>query len=326
MIDPKIIEEYNKINWQKLLRKDLGEYSLEESKINLDNIKTIFDDILGYPNIDSLSPSFTNQLRSQLISFNQFQNQIISTFKDTGQKQTWINNIKNKDYEVFNSLAPIYNYIQTFDPSKDGKLKELVKSTEAKINEVNKELAKAEGLLKKAQENATESEVNEYGNFFGLEAKQNKINWNLNLGLMIFSIILTITLAILFLQEVTFVKTDWEWFWTNLLDTINTQNILIKFVALSLGWYLITHFSKVYSAEKHLYNVNSQRQNALNSHKQILNSVISTDSDNEKEIRNAILLELTRSMFDKWDTGYLKWWQQQNPTNQIIEISKTLSK
>ncbi len=96
---------------------------------------------------------------------------------------------------------------------------------------------------------------------------------------------------------------------------------------LSLGGYLIAHFAKVYSAEKHLYNINVQRQNALNSHKQILDSVIATESENEKEIRNAILLELTRSIFQNQETGYLKGNTNSTmPTNQIIEISKTLTK
>jgi len=51
-----------------------------------------------------------------------------------------------------------------------------------------------------------------------------------------------------------------------------------------------------------LYNLNIQRQNALNSHKQILDSIIATQSENEKEIRNAILLELTRAIFDTKET------------------------
>jgi hypothetical protein len=55
-----------------------------------------------------------------------------------------------------------------------------------------------------------------------------------------------------------------------------------------------------------LYNLNTQRQNALNSHKKILDSVQATDSENEKEIRNAILLELTKAIFENKDTGYIK--------------------
>lgn len=87
-----------------------------------------------------------------------------------------------------------------------------------------------------------------------------------------------------------------------------------------------SYFSNTNLTEKHLYNLNIQRQNALNSHKQILDSIIATQSENEKEIRNAILLELTRAIFDIKETWYLKSWWQWQATNQIIEITKTLSK
>ncbi len=114
---------------------------------------------------------------------------------------------------------------------------------------------------------------------------------------------------------------------SDIFNTINSQNILIKFVVISLGVFLIAHFAKVYAAEKHLYNINIQKQNALESHNQILNSVIATESENEKEIRNVILLELTKAMFDAKDTGYLKGHSQNSiPNNSIVEISRTMSK
>ena len=96
---------------------------------------------------------------------------------------------------------------------------------------------------------------------------------------------------------------------------------------ISLGFYLIAHFSKIHSAEKHLYNINTQKQNALESHQQILQSIAPTESENEKEIRNAILLELTRAIFDPKDTGYSKTNNQiSSPTSQIVEISKSIPK
>lgn len=143
---------------------------------------------------------------------------------------------------------------------------------------------------------------------------------------MIGAIVLTFGISIFYLRDISFVTVEGANFWSNLFNTINTQNIIIKFVVLSLGGYLISHFSKVYSAEKHLYNLNIQRQNALNSHKQILDSIVSTESENDKEIRNAILLELTRAIFENKDTGYLKGSHNPTSTNQIIEISKTLTK
>lgn len=306
MISESIKKHYLQIDWNKLLRKDLGEYSLEEIKPHLDRIKKIFDDILNYVDIDKISLLFTQKVSNQLQDFINFSSQIVNNFKDIGQREAILNQIKNKEYEIFSTLSSIYNYIQAFDPSKDKQLKELVKNSEERIKKLDEELDKTEKLLIDAQKKATESKVLEYGSFFGNEAKENKLRASKNFWIMIGSIVLTTIFAIFFLQTISFTINQKLNFWENLLTTVNSQNILIKFVILSLGGYLITHFSKVYSAEKHLYNLNIQRQNALNSHKQILDSIISTESENEKEIRNAILLELTKAIFENNDTGYIK--------------------
>ena len=326
MTKQQLLNFYKKIEWNELLRKDFGEYSLEETKPHLDRIKKIFDDIFGYLSTENLSTNFLSIFENQLKIFEQFTRQITGDFKDITQREDWINRIKDKEIEIFKSLFPIYSYIQFVDPSKDKKLQKLLEISEQKIKKLNENLNKTENLLNEAQKKATQSEIIKYGNFFGQEASGNKRNAHINFWVMIGCIVLTLSLSVFFLREITFLKTEGANFWSNLFNTINTQNIIIKFVVLSLGGYLISHFSKVYSAEKHLYNLNIQRQNALNSHKQILDSIISTESENEKEIRNAILLELTRAIFESKDTGYLNGVQSPTSTSQIVEISKTLTK
>ncbi len=326
MIEKDVIELYNQIDWAKLLRKDLGEYSLEEAKPHFDIIKNIFDDILGYPDIEILSTNFITIISNQVRSFYDFTNQIIDGFQDTAQRKNLLNHIKDKEYEIFQNLSPIYNYLNSFDQSEDTKISETIKKAQEKIDKLNNKLEKTDNLLLEAQKIVTGVKAIQYGNFFGSEASKNDKTSKFYIWMMIGSIVLTGIVSIFFLQDVEFVKNDNATFWKNLFNTINTQNILIRFVVLSLGVYLISHFSKVYSAERHLYNINIQRQNALNSHKQLLDSVIATESDNEKEIRNAILLELTRAIFENKDTGYLKGVQNPSSTNQIVEVSRTLSK
>ena len=320
-------EEYKKIDWNKLLRKDLGEYSLEITKPNLNRIKSIFDEVLHYPNLDQLSDQFKNQIQLQINLFVQFANQVINSFKNTSDRQNWINNIKNKEFEVYQQLSTVYRYIKDFDPGRDEKLKDVIKKSEERIKKLNEDLSKAETLLHEAQNKTVQGELVDYGNFFGNEAKKNDLVAKLNQKLMLGSIVLTAVLSIVFLQGVKFISSDGLTFFENILQTINAQNILIKFVLLSLGGYLIAYFSKVHSAEKNLYNLNIQRQNALESHKQILDSVIATESENEKEIRNAILLELTKAIFANHETGYLKHiGHNPAPSSQIVEITKSMGR
>ncbi len=321
------IEEYKKIDWNKLLRKDLGEYSLEITKSNLDRIKSIFDEILNYPNLDQLSDKFKNQIQSQADSFVQFANQIINNFQNTSDRQIWINDIKDKEFGVYQNLSNVYRYIKDFDPGRDKKLKDVIKKSEERIRKLNEDLSKTEELLQQAQKKAVQSEVIDYGNFFGQEAIKNDIAAQTNRWFMFGSILATALMSIIFLQNIKFISSEELTFIENILQTINAQNILIKFILLSLCGYLIAHFSKVHYTEKNLYNLNIQRQNALNSHKQILDSVIATESENEKEIRNAILLELTRAIFANHETGYLKGSKDNpSPSSQIVEITKGFTK
>jgi len=320
-------EEYKKIDWNKLLRKDLGEYSLEVTRPNFDRIKSIFDEILNYPNLDQLSDNFKNQIQGDLNTFIAFTNQVINNFQNTGERQSWIDQIKNKEFEIYQNLSHVYRYIKDFDPGRDERLKEVIKKSEERIKKLNEDLSKTETLLQQAQKNAVQSEVMEYGNFFGNEALKNEITAKINRRLMFISVALTATLSIVFLQNISFISSEKLTFFENILQTVNTQNILIKFVLLSLGGYLISHFSKVHSTEKNLYNLNIQRQNALNSHKQILDSIVATESENEKEIRNAILLELTKAIFANHETGYLKGSKgNPGPSSQILEITKSITK
>src|SRR3989344_5445924 len=100
-------EEYKKIDWNKLLRKDLGEYSLEVTRPNFDRIKSIFDEILNYPNLDQLSDNFKNQIQGDLNTFIAFTNQVINNFQNTGERQSWIDQIKNKEFEIYQNLSHV---------------------------------------------------------------------------------------------------------------------------------------------------------------------------------------------------------------------------
>lgn len=324
-MDIEGINKYKKIDWNKLLRKDLGEYSFEITKPNFDRIKSVFDEVLNYPNLDQLSNFYKGQIQLQIDSFVNFVN-YINSFQNTSERQTWIDKIKDKDFEIYQNLSIVYRYIKDFDPERDEKLKDVIKKSEERIKKLNEVLSKAEELLQEAQKKTVQSEIIDYGNFFGQEAEKNERVANKNRWFMFGSIAVTALMSIIFLQNINSFSEDLTFF-ENILRTVNTQNILIKFILLSLGGYLVAHFSKIYYTEKNLYNLNVQRQNALNSHKQILNSVIATESENEKEIRNAILLELTRAIFANHETGYLKGSKDNpSPSNQIIEITKSFTK
>jgi DNA-binding FadR family transcriptional regulator len=86
---------------------------------------------------------------------------------------------------------------------------------------------------------------------------------------------------------------------------------------------MVAHFSRNYSAEMNMYYMNKHRQMALNSHQRILDAVRKTETSNEPETKNAILLQVAKTMFDIQETGYLKNGNNPVPTTQIVETIRT---
>lgn len=323
-INEDLLTKYKNINWNALLRKDLGEYNLEEVKPVFERIKNIFDSLINNPALENASQGFVNQIDSELKKFLQLSIRILTAFQNTKEKPQWITEITNEEYSIVTALGNLFNYFNIIDPSKGKELKKYIQEANEKTKELEDKLKTVDELLEGAKQTAKKVEVQSFGNFFEKSATENKTKANRAFMLMISSIIFTLILSIIYLQDITFIMDDKMKFWENLLSTVNSQNLIIKVAIITLLGYLIAHFSKVYSAESHLYVINTQRQNALNSHRQILKSVQSTEGDNDLETENAILLQVTRAIFDNQDTGYLK--DSNNPTapvNQILEITKT---
>ena len=307
---------YEQLAWKALLREDLGSHNLKEAKKDLDQIKKIFDDILPHLNSADLPDLLVQDMETVLREFFEFAEEV-RTFGDTRRRYDFINRIRNEKYQIIQKTARFKDYINLVGSREDKKLKdaeeqarELLDEIKGRLNDAKKaeellqsaqaEKKKAEELLQSAQIEKQKQEAEKFVTFFGDEAKKNKLRALINFGAMIGCIVATAVVAYFFYDSISFAK-DGQVDYGMLVS-----NVLLKFFGLSLGAFLIAHFSKGHAAEQHLYNLNTQRQNALNSHRAILDSVMATDSDNEKEVKNLILLELTKAIFDSKDTGYIK--------------------
>lgn len=327
MLDQNWVQQYKAINWNSLLRKEFWEYSLEEAKPIFDRIKKFFDEILNNPEVENLSQSIHNKISAKISSFVQFCDSRIKTYQNTSEKSQKIEEIRNIEYEIIEELWKYISYFSELDPKKEKEYKKYTEDAKEKIKEVEIRLSEIDKLSERAKQIAQKEEIASFWNFFGITAISNETSAKNAQYTMIGLILLTWIFAIIFLWGINFSQqTETSW-WKNIFLTIHEQNIIERIVILSLLWFLISHFSKIYSAEKHLYVLNNQRQNALNSHRQIIDSVQSTNTENDLETKNAILLQMTKAIFDNQDTWYLKdsWW---SPiiTNQILEAWKILSK
>ncbi len=322
----ELIEKYERLDWNGLLRKDLGQYSLEETKDSFDRIKKIFDLILKSPMLQRLSSQIQQVVQSRLNEFIVFAGTVQNDFRDTGARNQWIERIKNQEHGIIDHLLKYYDYFKIADPTNENELLKIENDFRKKADQLEEKVRKADQILNQAQERAVKVEAHEYGEFFKETARKNDSRAKNAFTCMLVSIFSTAVFSFILLWGELYIDFEENLnLFEKIIKAISEQNIFLKLVFVSLGGYLISHFSKTYSAESHLYYLNTQRQNALDSHKQILDSIRDTKSENDKEIANAILLELTKAIFDANDTGYLKnCGSSQNPTNNFVEITKNL--
>ncbi len=346
-INQEIIKKYNNLDWQKLLRENLGEAGkLNGIEQNLQRVKTIIDRIFSYQltleQIPNYERTFENVLNNLIQELN---SQIIDSYSDV--KLAFV---RRKEESIISQLNPILTYLQFADPANDVRQKDL----EKKSKQLEDNLKTVDELTKKVKKSVDTSgaiaegqEVKLYGKEFErmaegefTEERFDIFKWTLfhfkkysfignkqkagrnSLG-MFSSLIFTALMACMFVFGKQLSVEGDGTFFQRIWNTILEQNVLLKLVIISAGGYLVAHFSRNYSAEMNMYYINKHRQLTLNSHQRILDSVRGTESNNDVETKNVILLQVTRAMFDVQETGYLKNGTSPVPTTQIIETVKS---
>jgi len=269
-------------------------------------------------------PNYEKNIESAINNFINGCSQILGpSYTNVTERPSKITYVRQLEENVLSQLGAVFSYLQFVDPTNETKQNELQK----RLKEVDSLTKKVEKSLEVSSKVAQKQEVVEYGNYFGdmaenTNAKRAKIN---QIAIYI-SLFLTAFLACVFVwgeefvsfsnQELSIFKIIW--------NTIISQNVLLKIIVVSVGGYLVAHFSRNYSAEMNMYYLNKHRQNALNSHDRILESISKTEkTENYIETHNAILIQITKTIFDVQETGYLKSVSNPVPSSQIIETVRT---
>lgn len=354
-IKQEVLDKYKALDWKRLLREDLGKSGeLNEIEPNLQRMKNVFERILSYQSTLEQVPNYERTFESVL---NQFivacENQILPpSYSDVAQRQSKLTEIRQLEESYITQLSPIFNYLQFVDPANNTKQQELEKGTkdlEKRIKDVDDLTKKVHEAVQVSGNIAEGQEVELYGKEFetmaeGLlrekksNAKWHEVIWpflspyqirgnkqkaSRNQSLMMLTVLLTAALACVFVFGKQLTLQGEGSTLVKLWNTVLAQNVLLKLFLISAGGYLVGHFSRNYSAEMNMYYINKHRQMALNSHQRILDAVRKTETLNEAETKNAILLQVAKTMFDIQETGYLKNGNNPVPTTQIVETVRT---
>ena len=309
----RILRDYKTIDWEALLRKDMGNYNLKEIKPALDKIKKYFDFIINNKDKINDFDSFYlkddhNPFYESLLDFEKLQSSIIR-HTDSDKNHILIYKVRELEKKLSRKLLPIFQYITTIQNIEIEKpLSEEKNKIEQKLKKLNVAVETANKLKSEIESQHSritkEQETSRYGDFFKKEAwKNNILSWCFG-GFLLGGSILAAFLAL----ELPILKFDHEKIEANssFVELLIKGDVINKFFVFSVILILISTIRREYFALRHQFTLDRQRQNSLSSHKEILNSIHKTANESDKEISNAILLEFTKAMVSPQDTGFLK--------------------
>ncbi len=184
------------------------------------------------------------------------------------------------------------------------------KQTSEAYNAIHKNMIESNKMLDSLKIALDNIAIVKYNSIFEEESNKNRIAsywWLGTIGLLIASLIY---FAFYIIHDKSF-STNTH----SLIEVISTRVIIISslFVGLSLS-------IKNYNAHRHNQTINKHRQNALNTFETFVKS-----AKGDTQIEQAILLEVTRTIFGNQATGFTSNEHDVDSTNRVVEIIKNIS-
>lgn len=104
-------------------------------------------------------------------------------------------------------------------------------------------------------------------------------------------------------------------------NIINYPYLILKVSIIFIFIFVISFSFKQYSINKHLFTLNKQRENALSSYKLFIETIDKDDT----QIRDALMLEVAKSIYEQGKTGYLHEKGKDIESPSILEITRLMS-
>ena len=318
----KAILKYSKIDWRALLREDLGEHHLKELELHLDSIKYGIDDMIYGLTKTNYKMQFENYQQILIDLFTEFL-EITNTIKEyqpipdaTHERSKIIRIVMKFRASVWHNCILIFRELKDLNISSNKLHADDLDTTKA-----TEELKQArEAISQHAAKFSVERAVTLSGEFFKKEADDNKKEFeNYQKYLFVFAF-LACAVAVGFFNFNDNIEVK------NIPELLIKGNILNKIFIFTILLLLVSVLKTNLLSLKHQYSLNKHRQNALDSHKTILNAIQKTKDESDSKIANAILLELTKAVFLPQETGFIKNQKGSSSGNQIVDISRSILK
>lgn len=203
-------------------------------------------------------------------------------------------------------------YYQAAMPICTMGLLKLCEGLEEITDNAKKHLGDIKDLSSKAKQAAIKVGLEQHSEVFGEEADKHE-----NLSSRWFKSIIGI-LAIIAIGSIIFI---WCFPKSSADSAYIIQYSVNKVIILTTLFYILSICTKNYKAHKHNHILNKHRKNALDTFE-----IFSKAAGSDLQTKNAVLLEVTRTIFSHQQTGYLSVDGENDSQNKIIEIFRGTSK
>lgn len=215
------------------------------------------------------------------------------------------------------SIRNSYDWIRDFriyllekEVSKT-KLKEISKEIENAVTEARNKYKQIDDILKSSREASGAIGVGEHAVVFEKQAKKNF--WSAMIWLFISAI--GAGGIGYFLWSIFSILAD-------VLDggtsnTLTFQLFIVKILLFSFASVAFYQIVRNYTANMHLFTLNRHRENSLRTFK------VFYDSTEDPRMKDAILLQATKAIFEAGETGYVR---QKEGSTSVLEITKLLDR
>ena len=171
--------------------------------------------------------------------------------------------------------------------------KEYANEAKKNLEEIISQKDQVDKIVRSMQEASAEKGVSIYAGIFQEEAERNKKtarNWLIAsifaFVCLIGGLTLIFTKLLITISGTGIAELD--------VESVFTRILLISFA--SIGLYQML---KNYNANMHQYSLNKHRENSLKTFRTFV------DSTNDTEIKDAVLIQATKSIFEAGETGYV---------------------
>jgi len=313
-----ILEKYSVYQTKQLIKNEKwGSLTFENSEEHIEKFLSMIKHLSNLP-IEKIPNSVLNNILNKtqkvLIELSKIEKFTIEDSNNPTHTRNEINRAIKLAIDDFYQSAHIYIPYLAYEIGEvQNNIREFSKTVhkiKTELNDIEKfasdKSKQVEGIVKNTQEVSQKVGVAHFSSLFGKEAKINRQSANIWLGITSVLSISTVILAIYFLFNI---NTELETVSFVIQFTIS-KVVILGFLIASTIWS-----GNLYKALKHQEFINKFKENSLMTFQTFIES---TDDEN---IKNAVLLETTKSIFSEPNSGYINNYSTKDDT-KIIEIIK----